>query len=46
MPGIPPPYLIMGNPCTNRDRIANPAIDPDQFHAKRGYFHTRCSGKA
>jgi len=33
------------DPCSNRARIANPAGGPDQFHAKRGYFHTRCSGK-
>ena len=34
------------DPCSNRARIANPAGGPDQFHAKRGDFRTRCSGKA
>jgi hypothetical protein len=47
IPGMPlSPYPILGYPGTNRARITNPADDPDQFHAKREYFHTRCSGKA
>ena len=29
-----------------RARIANPMNVPDQFHAKKGDFHTRISGKA
>ena len=42
-PGLYPAEREQG---TNRARIANPGSGPDQFHAKRGYFHARCSGKA